>query len=74
MDLSSIDILYCKSSNKRLGVYYNSLPSGEKGWAIRGYIPRSCETKEISYRNDPKFSDVYAWANSADPDQTRGAV
>ena len=29
-----------------------------------------------SYRNDPKFSDRYAWANSADPDQTapRGAV
>ena len=28
------------------------------------------------YRNDPKFSDIYAWANSADPDQTapRGAV
>ena len=22
------------------------------------------------YRNDPKFSDGYAWANSADPDQT----
>ena len=28
------------------------------------------------YRNDPKFSDRYAWANSVDPDQTapRGAV
>ena len=28
------------------------------------------------YRNDAKFSDRYAWANSADPDQTapRGAV
>ena len=28
------------------------------------------------YRNDPKFSDRYALANSADPDQTahRGAV
>ena len=23
-----------------------------------------------TYRNDPKFSDRYAWANSADPDQT----
>ena len=23
-----------------------------------------------NYRNDPKFSDKYAWANSADPDQT----
>ena len=22
------------------------------------------------YGNDPKFSDRYAWANSADPDQT----
>ena len=29
-----------------------------------------------NYRNDPKFWDRYAWANSADPDQTapRGAV
>ena len=29
-----------------------------------------------SYRNDPTFSDRYAWANSADPDQTAplGAV
>ena len=30
------------------------------------------------YRNDPKFSDRYTWANSVDPDQTapspRGAV
>ena len=28
------------------------------------------------YRNDPKVLDRYAWANSADPDQTapRGAV
>ena len=28
------------------------------------------------YRNDPKFSDRYAWANSADPDHTapRGAA
>ena len=28
------------------------------------------------YRNDPKLSDRYAWANSADPDQTAptGAV
>ena len=24
----------------------------------------------LHYRNDPKFSDRYAWANSADPDQT----
>ena len=23
-----------------------------------------------NYRNDPKFSDRYAWANSADPGQT----
>ena len=32
--------------------------------------------KCCDYRNDPKFSDIYAWANSADPDQTapRGAV
>ena len=30
----------------------------------------------FKYSNDTKFSDRYAWANSADPDQTapRGAV
>ena len=34
------------------------------------------QTVTATYRNDPKFSDRYAWANSADPDQTapRGAV
>ena len=25
---------------------------------------------KFGYRNDPKFSDRYAWVNSADPDQT----
>ena len=31
---------------------------------------------DLKYRNDPKFLDRYAWANSADPDQTapRGAL
>ena len=24
----------------------------------------------LNYHNDPKFSDRYAWAISADPDQT----
>ena len=30
----------------------------------------------LCYHNDPKFSDRYAWANSADPDQTapRGSL
>ena len=23
----------------------------------------------LQYRNDPKFSDGYAWANSADPEE-----
>ena len=33
-------------------------------------------SKALIYRNDPKFSDRYAWANSADLDQTapRAAV
>ena len=26
------------------------------------------------YRNDPKFSDRYAWANSADPDQRSSLI
>ena len=31
---------------------------------------------DFTYHNDPKFSDRFIWANSADPDQTapRGAV
>ena len=29
-----------------------------------------CVQKLKKYRNDPKFSDRYAWADSADPDQT----
>ena len=36
------------------------VPSHE--WVIRNV--------SVCYRNDPKFSDRYAWANSADPDQT----
>ena len=28
----------------------------------------------VVYRNDPKLSDRYTWTNSADPDQTGGAV
>ena len=34
------------------------------------------KNRNYMYRNDPKFSDRYAWANSADPDQTapEGAV
>ena len=35
-----------------------------------------CKLTSYDYRNDHKFSDRYAWENSADPDQTapRGAV
>ena len=39
-------------------------------------ISRNSELKHFRteylklYCNDPKFSDRYAWANSADPDQT----
>ena len=28
----------------------------------------------IQYRNDPKFSNSYAWANSADPDQRSSLI
>ena len=33
-------------------------------------------TAQKKHRNDPKFSDRYAWENCVDPDQTapRGAV
>ena len=31
---------------------------------------KTWEFSAMSYRNDPKFLDRYAWTNSADPDQT----
>ena len=34
---------------------------------------QTCPSQNLGslwYRNDPKFSDRYDWANSADPDQT----
>ena len=44
----------------------------------RNYFKYFCEILSLyfEYRNDPKFSDRHAWANSADPDQIapRGAV
>ena len=41
-----------------------------------GTLIRADKFGQTVYRNDPKFSDRYAWANSADPDQTapRGEV
>ena len=43
---------------------------------IKSYSDIVLKFMENDYCNDPKFSDRYAWANSADPDQTapRGAV
>ena len=37
---------------------------------------KEIQSKQTKNSNDPKFSDRYAWVNSADPDQTapRGAV
>ena len=34
------------------------------------YIKNTCTVTRGLYRDDPKFSDRYAWANSVDPDQT----
>ena len=50
------------TSPAKVGI--ESIPSVQLGFGYTGY------------HNDPKFSDRYAWANSADPDQTapRGAV
>ena len=45
------------------------LVSGDMPWGLFSSLV-------FLYHNDPLFSDRYAWANSADPDQTapRGAV
>ena len=44
--------------------------------AVQTFKDSFSRDRHGSYRNDPKFSDRYTWANSADPDQTapRGAV
>ena len=39
------------------------------GWGLLLVCPLT-KTMRMQYRNDPKISDSYAWANSADPDQT----
>ena len=38
------------------------------GWSKPSSI--EWDSHKFSYRNDPKFSDRYAWSNSADPNQT----
>ena len=58
-----------------------------KGWGCTETFPWIYVSSDLqflavlhieTYHNDPKFLDTYAWANSADPDQTapspRGAV
>ena len=44
-----------------------SLHLGVRGWLRLAIVELP---GLFYYRNDPKFSDRYAWANSADPDQT----
>ena len=47
--------------------FVNTAVGGAKKlWFLRqpNFAPIS-----LGYRNDPKFLDRYAWANSADPDQ-----
>ena len=44
-------------------------------WNSNGQEPiQSKSTSCRKYRNDPKFSDRYAWANSADPDLRRSLI
>ena len=50
---------------------YPQIPISGSGY---GTLNPSCGNlatrRSGAYRNDPKFSDRYAWANSVDPDQT----
>ena len=43
---------------------------------LEGFEPAQTQLNQLSYRNDPKFSDRLVWANSDDPGQTapRGTV
>ena len=50
---------------------YSQIPMSGSGYGTRNPSCGNLATKwSGAYRNDPKFSDRYAWANSADPDQT----
>ena len=40
--------------------------AGQQNWKISEESQQTIQ-KQYMYRNDPKFSDRYAWANSADP-------
>ena len=44
-----------------------------KNTKVQAYSEQDYDKKDpdylFIYHNDPKFSDRYAWANSADPDQ-----
>ena len=44
------------------------------GSALFAYVPNIGCQAYVGYCNDPKFSDKYAWANSADPDQQSDQV
>ena len=37
--------------------------------AVPHLLMHASRDRVLEYRNDPKFSDRHAWANSADPDQ-----
>ena len=41
---------------------------------LKRYVNDNQRTAQGIYRNDPKFSDRYAWANSADPDQRSSLI
>ena len=44
-------------------------PVHEQQWLMKHFSRTLADLSAVLYRNDPKFSDRYAWANSADPDQ-----
>ena len=55
---------------------YSYLQQNDAKCLCKGLMSISLHNNGSEYRNDPKFSDRWVWANSADPDQTapRGAV
>ena len=62
-----------KNSNILSKMHKTNLKKYKKAYQ-RSKLLNKVDSKILEYRNDPKFLDTYAWANSADPDQTAGAV
>ena len=64
----STNIPFCLNADSRFIsiIMSRANQAGQQNWKISEESQQTIQ-KQYMYRNDPKFSDRYAWANSADP-------